>query len=196
MFIYQMLFAKCYSRCLRYSDNTKPLPVWRLHSGGEAQQWSINQITICQIKINMVKKNREMNQHRLRRSFYLFCLTFNFILDYSQWTVLCSFRWIAKGFSYTYTCIHSPPNSRGGHFKGHGQLLLGLSAKIEPKGSGQVVDTGGESWMRWRLICGRVWEEGEQHIQKPWDRIKPRFLEKQKGRWFALSGRIIGMRED
>ena len=112
MFIYQMLFAKCYSRCLRYSDNTKPLPVWRLHSGGEAQQWSINQITICQIKINMVKKNREMNQHRLRRSFYLFCLTFNFILDYSQWTVLCSFRWIAKGFSYTYTCIHSPPNSR------------------------------------------------------------------------------------
>ena len=34
-------------------------------------------------------------------------LTFSFPLEYSQLTSCDSFRWTAKGFSHTYTCIHS-----------------------------------------------------------------------------------------
>ncbi|XP_059743228.1 natural resistance-associated macrophage protein 2-like [Bos taurus] len=39
----------------------------------------------------------------------LFFKTFSSILEYSQFTILCSFRWTAKGVSHTQACIYSPP---------------------------------------------------------------------------------------
>ena len=47
---------------------------------------------------------------------FFFFFTFYFVLGNSRCCV--SFRWQAKGLSYTYACIHSPPNSlshRGDH---------------------------------------------------------------------------------
>ena len=44
-------------------------------------------------------------------SLFFFFLTFNFVLGNSQLTICDSFRWIGKGLSHVYACIHSPSNT-------------------------------------------------------------------------------------